>query len=210
MCRLQQIDELLLPDHWWLGPDDDCYFLHEYTPRQGFAYSPGNSRILNLKKSVTRRGRPEYYYKDQAIEQCATEFVAVLPADWLAAVTLVPVPPSFAMDHAEYDDRLRQVLGRMARKAGHALDVRELVRQVGSFDPVHHCDVRPSPEDLAKRYVIDESLTDPPPRIVAIVDDVLTTGCHFKAMESVIKVRFPGTPCVGLFVARRVPGPEPA
>jgi hypothetical protein len=39
---------------------------------------------------------------------------------------------------------------------------------------------------------------------MAILDDVLTAGTHFRAMSIVLSQRFPGVPIVGLFIARRV------
>jgi hypothetical protein len=42
----------------------------------------------------------------------------------------------------------------------------------------------------------------------AVVDDVLTTGAHFKAMKMTLEDAFPGVPLVGLFLARRVPDTE--
>jgi predicted amidophosphoribosyltransferase len=46
------------------------------------------------------------------------------------------------------------------------------------------------------------------PSSVAIVDDVLTTGAHFKAMKRILMERFPEARIVGLFLARRVPNTE--
>ena len=37
--RFTEIDELTRPDHSWLTDDDRCYFLGEYTARQGYSYS---------------------------------------------------------------------------------------------------------------------------------------------------------------------------
>jgi orotate phosphoribosyltransferase-like protein len=41
---------------------------------------------------------------------------------------------------------------------------------------------------------------------IVVVDDMLTTGCHFKAMQAVLRNHFPTQAIVGVFVARR--GPE--
>ena len=57
--RFTEIDELTRPDHSWLTDDDRCYFLGEYTARQGYSYSPTNNLILNFKKEMDRREKPE-------------------------------------------------------------------------------------------------------------------------------------------------------
>lgn len=56
--RFTEVDELTRPDHSWLTDEDRCYFLGEYTARQGFAYSPTNNLILNFKKPLDRRDDP--------------------------------------------------------------------------------------------------------------------------------------------------------
>ena len=43
--QLTQIDELMLPDHVYLDDEDTCYFLGEYTARQGYGYSTTNQLI---------------------------------------------------------------------------------------------------------------------------------------------------------------------
>jgi hypoxanthine-guanine phosphoribosyltransferase len=40
---------------------------------------------------------------------------------------------------------------------------------------------------------------------LVVVDDVLTTGAHFKAMQRILNERFPDVSLIGVFVARRVP-----
>lgn len=53
-------------------------------------------------------------------------------------------------------------------------------------------------------YEIDEDQCMPAPTSIAIVDDVLTVGTHYRAMHSVLSARFPNVPIFGLFIARRV------
>jgi hypothetical protein len=48
--RLTKIDELALPDHFYLTAADDCYFLGEYTARKGYAFSATNQLVLNFQK----------------------------------------------------------------------------------------------------------------------------------------------------------------
>lgn len=69
--RLTEIDELTRPDHSWLTADDRCYFLGEYTARQGYAYSPTNSLILNFKKPLDRQDRPEWRYSARRLRSVA-------------------------------------------------------------------------------------------------------------------------------------------
>lgn len=199
--RVLEVDALALPDHYYLDGDDTCYYAGEYTAGEGHAYSDTNQLILNLKKSVDRRGRPEWQYKERAITQAAQIFRAALNEH--ARLTLVPIPPSKARTDPAYDDRMLRLLQQVA--ANRPYEVRELVVQVASTPAAHLADRRPTPDELVSNYQLDERLAEPEPETIFIVDDVLTTGSHYKAVKQVLQRRFPKATIYGLFVARRVP-----
>lgn len=181
--RFTEIDELTRPDHYWLTDDDRRYFPGECAAREGYAYSETNQRILNFKKSLDRQGKPEWQYKQSALRQTAAAFRRALGKDPPAHV-FVPMPPSKAGDNPLHDDRVTRML--LAIWPGQSADVRELIVQLESTDAAYERPVRPTPEELQAAYRIDESLVAPEPRIVAIVDDLLTTGAHFRAASSVL------------------------
>lgn len=91
-----------------------------------------------------------------------------------------------------------------AISASFAVDVRELVVQRASIQAAHESHNRPTADDLLALYVVDEKLALPRPNQIAIVDDLLTVGVHYRAMVTVLSRRFPGVPIVGMFIARRV------
>ena len=201
--RLTKVDDLTRPDHTHLTADDACYFIGEYTARRGYAYSPTNNLIFNFKKPVDRRGRAEWRYKEQAIQALARAFRHALRPEAFDRLTFVPIPPSKARGDPLYDDRLTRML--RAIRPVPPLDIRELVIQTQSTEAAHGRDVRPRPEEIASLYRLDEALMEPIPRIVALVDDLLTTGAHFRAAKSVVSARFPDVALIGLFIARRAP-----
>ncbi len=182
-----------------LAEEDRCYFFGEYTAREGYSYSDTNSLILNFKKPMTRKGQPEWPYKRRAILRVVDMFKHLLPGEWLARMTLVPIPPSKVKSHPEYDDRMLQVL----RMLGHDLDVRELILQHRSTKAFHESDHRLGLQELFDNYRIDESAAQPAPEGIALFDDVLTNGTHFKAAQAVLQNRYPGIDVVGVFIARR-------
>ena len=201
--RLTKIDDLTRPDHSYLTAADDCYFLGEYTARKGFAFSATNRLIFNLKKGMDRRGRPEWPYKAMAIQAVADALRAALNDKARQTLTFVPVPPSKAKSDPLYDDRLVQVL--RAVWPGQAADVRELIVQPVSTGAVHDRDDRPTPAALESGYVIDRGLVSPKPQIIAVIDDMVTTGAHFVAIRNMLRREFPNSRIIGAFVARRVP-----
>jgi hypothetical protein len=196
------IDDLLRPLYPHLTAADQCYFLREYTAGRGYAGSETNHLILNLKKPPDRRGRPEWHYKERAIEQVAREFRASVNLSALRRVTLVPMPPSKAKSDPLYDDRMLEVL-RAVDVEGQ-LDIRELLRCAASMPAAHVTAARPTVAQLIANFVVDDTLTNPTPTSIALIDDVLTTGAHFVAAKTLLTARFPGVPIRGLFVARRV------
>lgn len=201
--RLTTIDELIRPDHHYLGTDDTCVFLGEYTARKGHTYSATNQVVLNFKKTVDRRGRPEWRYKENTIRDLGAAFGAAIKSEWLAAATLVPMPPSKARTDPLYDDRMVRMLH--AIPAHRPLDIRELLLQDQTAEASHDADVRPGPDEIAARYRIDQLISEPAPTTIALFDDVITTGAHFIAAKRVLQHRYPQARIVGFFVARRVP-----
>ena len=205
--RLSKIDELTRPDHTFLETGDECYYLGEYTARRGFSFSATNALINNLRKPVARRGRPEWKWKEWAISRSAALLREAMNPAWLEKTTIVPVPPSAVRGSRYFDDRLLRILQEFSRDL--RTDFRELVVMTQGVEPSHLSGIRTSIEELIECMAVNDAVSAPTPASIAIFDDVLTTGRHFKAVESVLRARFPGLPIVGIFIARRVPESSP-
>ena len=201
--QLTKIDDLTRPDHSYLAAADVCYFLGEYTARKGYAFSDTNHLIFNLKKGMERQGRPEWPYKGRAIQTVAEALRAALNDRTRQTTAFVPVPPSKAKGDPLYDDRVVQVLRGIW--PGQTTDVRELILQPQSSDAAHDREQRPRPAELEARYVLARGQLRPKPQILAVVDDLITTGAHFVAMRNMLRREFPDIPIMGIFIARRVP-----
>lgn len=208
--RLTEIDDLIRRDHYYLDDNDKCYFLGEYTARRGYSYSDTNQLIYNFKKSPLKKGMKDWHHKERAIETIARTFTKTIKAQSLRSATLVPIPPSKAKSHPEYDDRLLQVLHSMEAIIGEKLDIRELITQTKTMVAAHDAPDgdRPKPDDLIRVYSINDAIAEPRPNYILVVDDLITAGSHFKAIKDVLSERYPDTEIIGLFVARRVPETE--
>lgn len=200
--RFSQIDASNRADHTRLTEQDTCYYLFEYTSGERYDFSATNNLISNLKKKPSTRLAPGYRYKGIAIDQCAADLRDSLNPKWLETGTLVPTPCSKVEGHVDYDDRIE----RICRGVGSHADVRKLVRQTASTTASHEAGAgeRLSVQDLLDVYEIDETLADPNPTSIAIVDDVITAGTHYRAMHTVLSNRFPAARIFGIFIARRV------
>lgn len=169
----------------------------------GFSFSSTNQLISNLKKKPSHSANKGYQYKGKAISTCASYLGAALTEEWLREATFVPTPGSKIRGHQDFDDRIEQICRRMCAPAP---DVRCLVQQSRSLQASHEMGdgERITVRELIDVYSINEQLAEPAPAAIAIVDDVLTAGTHYRAMHTVLSRRFPNVPIIGLFIARRV------
>ena len=208
--RLTAIDDLTRGDHWYLRRTDACHYIGEYTAGKGFAYSATNSLILDFKIPVSRAGRLDWPVKEKAIADAAAALRRTVPASWLDLAVFVPVPPSKAKVDDGYDDRLVRML--KAVRPERPLEVRELIVQTRSVEPSYRRSTRLRAADIEEMYRIDETVEGegeapaaaPGAGVVVVVDDLLTSGAHFRAAQRTLSRRYPDIDVVGLFLARRV------
>jgi hypothetical protein len=205
--HLREIDDTNRSDHSRLTPDDHCFYLYEFTAFEhtgglGFRYSDTNQLIHNLKKKPSERlTKGGWGYKARAINESAAALRQAMNPDWLATATLVPVPSSKAGDHPDFDDRISQICRALRNPPP---DVRALVINTHSHEAAHESGHRPSVEELSAIYEVDDQTANSAPvTSIGIVDDVLTAGTHFRAMQIKLSQRFPGVAIFGFFVARR-------
>ena len=204
------IDETNRQDHYYLKKDDQCLFCLEYTRGGGYQESQSNAFIMNFKKPVTKRKKQlEYKYKAKAIEMAANHFARVFMKYKVDSV-LVPVPPSKTKENPKHDDRMLKMLQKveheLKKNNNYHIKAIELVQQVEDMYPVHKSEVRPTIDELVRNYSVDTRLEVSKVvsgKVIFIVDDVLTTGAHFKAMQKAIKKHY-SNKTMGLFLARRI------
>ena len=201
--KFQKIDATTIRDHYFLNEHDVCLYLGDYSVRQGFKASPINSLISNFKKDPSKKAhQAEWQHKLNAIKKIAHHILQDFGDD-LTKLTWVPVPPSKAKDDPAYDDRLILVLNEI-KKQVNDLDVRELVIQTQSTAPMHQSVTTRNPTQLSSLYCVNQDILLPEPQAIAIFDDLLTSGCHFRAMEQKIKESLPNVTCYGIFVGRSI------
>ncbi|HLP28666.1 MAG TPA: hypothetical protein VK147_08500 [Candidatus Didemnitutus sp.] len=179
---------------------DEVYYLREYkTPPQGVRYieTITNDLITNFKKPIDRQGKPEYKYKERAIEQMAEELRDFLPN---AKIHAIPIPTSKCKNDVGYDNRLVQVLQRL--KPSHPQ-----IQTLDLFDCIENCQASHlggsrNPDEIRRNLRLD--ILPTPCDTVVLVDDVLVTGAHFRACKSMIIEQCPQIRVVGAFWARAI------
>ncbi|QFT34113.1 hypothetical protein FIV00_26695 [Labrenzia sp. THAF82] len=201
--KARTIGEIERPDHYYLGPDDQCAFFGEYTARKGWKHSTTNGIISNLKKTPDKRGTAEWQHKNRVISQVSSLICANLDPVAIPNLTIIPAPPSKAPIDPMYDDRIE----RIAQGIAPNIDARCLLNTSQSRPAAHLTDDRPGPDILEDGLLWNQEEANRKPigNTVVILDDVLVTGATFVACSRIVKRAHPTASVFGLFVARRVP-----
>lgn len=201
--RMLQIDETTVEEHFSLASSDFCFYVWEYTAGQRYDFSPTNQLISNLKikpSQIATKPRRDYY-KQKSINHSATALRSLIQRSWVEQHgTFVPMPPSKIIGDPDYDDRLHRLL-QIAFNPFDA-DIRPLLQQTASTAADHESDERLSYAELLALTRIADAHAAPPRASIAVVDDVLNSGKHFKVAQHLLSQHFPGTPIIGIFIAR--------
>ena len=181
-------------------------YFGEYFAGKGWQGGDTNQLIHNLKIRPTalQQNPARARYKNSAIQEVAARLARFHPNDkqgW----TWVPVPTSKCAGHPDYDPRLQRILTTAFQ--GTNADVRELLRQTASTEADHEAAARIDPDELYALLQVDVPLMGQQPirgKGIILIDDVLTTGKHFRACVRRLREVVPATPIIGMFIARRV------
>jgi len=182
---------------YWLDDDDVCYYARDYVSEGGYGASEANQLISNFKKPPERRGRPEWHYKEQAIAQFAREIASI---DNLEEFLVTCIPCSTSRQDPAYDPRLDDTL-RVLKNLRPNVAVEFLLSFQENMTPAHHGGIR-NPDIIYANLAWSRTrstLTN-----IVVVDDVLTSGAHFKACKRMIIENITNAHVVGLFWARTV------
>ncbi len=202
--RLTLIDDTIRADHAYLERGDRCYFFGEYFAGQSFKGGPTNQLIFNFKckPTVAAINPARAGYKDRAIKTIAAGLRKAISQRNAEQYTWIPIPPSKAIGEPDYDDRMLRTLHLAF--SDYNTDIRSLLRQASSTTPDHEQEERLTPDALRAVLEVDmATLQSAPVRSgIILVDDVLTTGKHFKASEVHLRRVIPNTPIAGVFIAR--------
>ncbi|MBD1997310.1 hypothetical protein H6G00_11835 [Leptolyngbya sp. FACHB-541] len=192
----------------WLQhcPEHESFYLvygRIYTPGEGYSFSETNNLISNLKASPQQQQRLRY--KRLAMEKFAAEVIDLF-TDGLkktSSLVLVPMPPSKAKDHPDYDNRIEVVAQRVAEAFENIVCLPLLVT-IESHEGYHTSGASREAEDIYNSIAVDEEITGyySEGSTFVILDDILTSGAHYAAARRKLLERFSNTEVKGLFWAK--------
>jgi hypothetical protein len=187
---LTTLEGSLLADHAYLEASDECYFLWEYCAN--LEDDPTTRLIRDFKLKPGMRTS----HKATAMHQAAAALSAVIPDAWRRQAVFVPLPPSKSAGHAEYDERLLKLL----RWVQPGLTNIEGLLQTRTDSAALQKGI--SPLERAANMIVTSEGRTPLPKTLILVDDVVTSGAHFKAACIVLNRAFRPQKIIGLFLAR--------
>lgn len=180
----------------YLEDDDICYYARDYISKGGFQASKSNDLINNFKKPADRKGKPEWRYKKTAMQQFAKELSDILPD----GILVTCMPSSISKTDSNYDSRLEDTLQQL-RKTRPNIIV-EFPISVKQTTLAAHSGANRDPNQIY-RNLEWKGIQISSDKIV-LIDDVLTTGAHFKACQRLIWEHCPGIDIIGVFWAKTV------
>ena len=193
-----KLEESYLYFHSYIKSDDKCVFAREYKSRAGFKASKTNQDIWNFKKSPLIKKTSEWKYRTKAIKTFAKEIVRLFKP--ISNATITAIPSSKPKIHPEYDNRFEDLFKELL-KTRPKLNIEWPVEIQDIMHSAHHGGSR-DPEDIKKIYIW-KGFKNTPEKI-GIVDDVLTTGAHFRAMSDFLRENGYKGQIVGIFWSRAV------
>ena len=193
-------------EHSYLNVDDSIYYFEEYRSGDGYAGN-GNSLIFNLKKSVEKKGTDEWNYKEKAIIDMAVLLAEEMDNGKVGKrkIYWIPIPPSKIRTDPLFDDRNYRILTlATAMSSSRQHFIVDALHQNSNRESFSSNTDKRDIKTLVSNYLMNDIPNyDPKIDMIVIFDDVLTTGCHFKAVEEVILNKYDNAKIIGVFVARR-------
>jgi predicted amidophosphoribosyltransferase len=193
MKMWKRIDKVELDRLPHLTEQDACHYARDYFPRSGYQHSrpeSANQLIINFKKPENRKKYDaEWKHRESAVAQFANELCIFLQTPKIKGlicinqIALMYIPGSKSKQDPLYSTRFDDVLKILKEKIS-TLQIVEPIAILNSGEASHetsNSELR-DPEKIKGNYTW-RGLEKKHPMYLMIIDDVLTTGSHFKAVR---------------------------
>jgi hypothetical protein len=178
----------------YLDDADVCYYAREYVSHGGWSASEANQLISNFKKKPNTKGTYQWAHREAAVSQIARELAAGLAKD----LCIAAIPTSKTSDDPEYDHRFEDLFTEL-RRLRPDLHIEAPIACRESHQSVHTGGARHP--DLIYDLLEWRGFVNVPSK-VCLIDDLLTTGGHFKACQRLILEHHPSMQVNGIFLAK--------
>lgn len=187
--------ELPIHPHKYLTSEDECYYALEYKVGGGFSISAENQLILNLKILDNQENR--LYHRSVSIREFIIALTEILPD----GATVMFIPTSKREGDEDYNSRWL-IIEDWLKRYNAPLRIVTPIKIKESGEAAHFGGER-NPDIIKQKYKW-QGFAPPYPEEIFVIDDVITSGGHFKACKSVILDHLPDINVIGIFWARSV------
>lgn len=195
--KWREIDDLSRP--FYLDASDYCVYAREHV-NGGYDISESNQMLFNYKKPIFYKNQPQWYYKLHSIALFASELnVLSFPKQSV----LIPAPTSKPRTSPLYDSRIEDSLNELS-KYRPDLQIQKIIDVTEELRSVHSEGGSRNPSDLIEFLKVEDfSLLERPKRVF-LIDDIITSGGHFKAIKTAFNQKYPDIEMIGVFWARHL------
>ena len=163
-----------------------CWYFME-KQAEGFSVSDANQLVYNFKKHLDKKGTAECFYRNQAVQKFISDLCTLRINPKIlhnGYITAVPAPTSKVRNSTKWNDRIDLVVKGWA-KCNSAIKVEYALDVICDIPSSHQGGGSRNPHEI-KKYLKFNGFKDEPSEVVIIIDDVYTTGGHFKAFREFI------------------------
>ena len=183
-----------------LDDKDLCYIFYEKLS-EGYSASDANQIVFNFKIPPNKKGTKQWYFKEKAIREFAS-LICDIFSNIDDNLIIIPAPTSKPRAHPDFDDRLDAV-AQLVQECKPNIHAEYALDTIKETTKAHLGGSRNPAEIYANtKWNGIKNLNS---NAVILIDDVLTTGGHFKAYKQMILDNEPGIDFViGVFLAIQV------
>ncbi len=196
--KWQRLEEPHL--YTYIEKDDVCIYARDYVGgHKGYQAGDTNSLILNFKKPSSKKNTDEWKWRENAVERFSTEISLLFKPDSTATITAIP--SSKAKNDPKYDNRFEDLFEQLS-KLRPKLRIERPVEIKQTIDASHRTGER-EPEIIKENYMW-KGFKKETPKGLCLVDDILTSGAHFRAMSDFLRENKYNGKIVGVFLAKTI------
>lgn len=186
----------------YLEEKDRCFYLVDYIARGGLEPT-GNQFVANFKKDLKYKDKPEVWqYRVRAVKKFAECIHNFIQNRKMVKPVIIPLPTSKPRSSTNFNDRLDATIRQLKIINPH-YDTRLCLDRLSEQAPVSCGGARDIDSIIQTSYIADEKPIASDSQVI-LIDDVLTTGAHFKAYKRMVmehyKIGFDNI--IGLFIAK--------
>lgn len=183
----------------YLSESDYCVYAREHTDG-GYEASHSNQMLFNYKKPLVYKDMPQWKYKIHSINLFASELHYLkFPKDSV----LIPAPTSKPRSSKLFDSRIDDSIRSLIEYRDDLIC--QPILDVSQEMLSSHSEGGPRDPAIIEQYITVSNFTgiDIPDKVF-IIDDIITTGGHFKAAKNAILKHFPQINVIGVFWAKHI------